>query len=73
MEWYEMCSLAEPEFMVLVKCAKKLPPSSQKRKHHTMLKRAKVVTNKAKKMACLVIPETTPLDIIEVLRKWEHI
>ena len=27
-EWYETCSLAEPEFMVLVEHAKKLPPTS---------------------------------------------
>ena len=31
-----------------------------------------MAADKAKKMACLVIPETTPLDIVKVLKKWEH-
>ena len=37
-----------------------------------MLRRAKVAVEKAKKTACLVIQETNPLDIVEVLKKWEH-
>ena len=37
-----------------------------------MLRRAKAATDKAKKTACIVIPETTPLNIVEVLKKWEH-
>ena len=71
-EWYETCSVAEPQFLALVKHAKKLPPPERRREHHTVLRRAKAATDKVKKMACIVIPETTLLDIIEVLKKWEH-
>ena len=71
-EWYKTCSLVEPEFLVLVEHIKKLPPSSQKREHHVTLRRARVAADKAKKTAYLVIHETAPLDIIGVLKKWEH-
>ena len=33
-----------------------------------MLRRAKAAIGKAKKTACLVISETTPLDIVKVLK-----
>ena len=56
----------------MIEHTKKLPPHVRRREHHTALRRAKVAADKAKKTACLVIPETTPLDIVEVLKKWEH-
>ena len=71
-EWYETCSVAEPQFLVLVEHTKTLPPPARRREHHTALRRAKAAADKVKKTACIVIPETTPLDIVEVLKKWEH-
>ena len=56
----------------MVEHAKKLPLPARKREHHVALRRAKAAAEKAKKTACIVIPETTPLDIVEVLKRWEY-
>jgi len=37
-EWYKSCSITEPEFLALVDEAKKLPPGSQRRGHHSVLR-----------------------------------
>ena len=55
--------------MALVDKAKKLPPRSCRREHHSVLRQVKLVTEKAKKMAYFVIPDTTPPDIAMVLKK----
>jgi len=72
-EWYESCSLAEPEFLALVEEAKKLLHALHRREHHLVIRRVKVATDKAKKTAYFVIPEMTPTtDIAMVLKQWEH-
>ena len=53
----------EPEFLALVNDAKKLPPGSCRREHHSVLRQVKSITEKAKKMAYFVILDTMPPDI----------
>ena len=38
--------------------------------HHTQ--EGQGSRRQSQKTACLVIPETTPLDIVKVLKRWEH-
>ena len=71
-EWYESCSIVEPEFLALIEKAKKLPPGSRRREQHSVLRQVKAITEKAKKTAYFVIPDTMPPDITVVLKKWEH-
>ena len=68
-EWYDSCSIAEPDFLALVNEAKKLPPRSCRREHHLVLRQVKSITEKAKKTAYFVIPDTMPPDIAMVLKK----
>ena len=71
-EWYDSCSIAESEFLALVNEAKMLLPGSHRREHHSVLRRVKLITEKAKKMAYFVISDTMPPNIAVVLKKWEH-